>query len=571
MNRREISFAIGKTVVLVLIVLSILGACEGTLLTEIRRASQPSMPEIAVLVDGTLVDDDSLLDLGIHSTSAPARSITVTVKNTGKAGLELPAGAIELTSGDGAFDLTVGVVTATSIAAGSSENFTVSFEPNGETTSSALISITSNDPDYPVLTLTLSCTGADVAGLYDTVPDHLATGVLKGTNLAIVYSKLIEHTTIDTASGTPNITIEPSVAFDCTPSDASGRTTLTLDPDSDLTPGQQYTVKTNQNLLGTKIQDTDGLEAQPVTLTFTILPLPTAPGTNPSPIPNTTTNPLSNPVTLDWPDFTGATGYALYYKAATAGGWTRYPSSGTTAGTDHSITCAEDTLYNCYFEGTNDSGALAYPGPVSPWTFTTGYYQPAAPALVSPANNAVFGDPANITFSWNSSTNALSYTFYYKYDGQSTYTSVARGTSLSYTRSLVMGKRYTWYVRAVRGTNGANSTVRALYTLTPPSAPGYVKLELSGTKGGGTRVSTGWTDTSSNESGFRIEGRMGPSVLGMSPWGMGVTVGANVTSYYQDVNPPGITDGYYVQTRVRSFNAAGDSAWVESDIVQWNP
>ncbi len=79
----------------------ILGACEGTLLEEIRLASRASLPEIAILVDGKLIGPDSVLDIGIHSTSAAARSITVTVKNTGEASLDSPAGAIELTFAGG--------------------------------------------------------------------------------------------------------------------------------------------------------------------------------------------------------------------------------------------------------------------------------------------------------------------------------------------------------------------------------------------------------------------------------------------------------------------------------------
>jgi hypothetical protein len=62
-----------------------------------------------------------------------------------------------------------------------------------------------------------------------------------------------------------------------------------------------------------------------------------------------------------------------------------------------------------------------------------------------------------------------------------------------------------------------------------------------------------WQDTSSNETGFRIE----RSANGSSGWAEIATVGANVTSY-QNTGLAASTAYYY---RVRAYNANGNSAY----------
>jgi hypothetical protein len=77
---------------------------------------------------------------------------------------------------------------------------------------------------------------------------------------------------------------------------------------------------------------------------------------------------------------------------------------------------------------------------------------------------------------------------------------------------------------------------------------------LSATAGTGVQVTLAWTDSSANESGFRIERRTPPggaySVIG--------TVGPNVTSFVDNADTGLAADANYFY-RVESFDAGGGS------------
>jgi hypothetical protein len=81
---------------------------------------------------------------------------------------------------------------------------------------------------------------------------------------------------------------------------------------------------------------------------------------------------------------------------------------------------------------------------------------------------------------------------------------------------------------------------------TPPSAP----TGLTATPVLPWRINLAWTDTSSNETGFRIQ-----RSLNSSTWSTLATVAANTTSY-ADTSPTPGTLYYY---RVIAYNSAGDS------------
>lgn len=80
----------------------------------------------------------------------------------------------------------------------------------------------------------------------------------------------------------------------------------------------------------------------------------------------------------------------------------------------------------------------------------------------------------------------------------------------------------------------------------PPTAP----TGLTATAAPPWRINLAWTDTSSNETGFRIQ-----RSLNGSTWSTLATVGANTTSY-PDTSPTPGTLYYY---RVIAYNSAGDS------------
>ncbi|TVQ21894.1 MAG: hypothetical protein EA383_16365, partial [Spirochaetaceae bacterium] len=319
----------------------LVASCDDTLLNDIRQAALPQEAEIAILVDGFRISHLDQKNLGVWSISASARTISVTIRNVGEASLNVAETAVSLTTPDGGFS-TTGLSTSLHLPPGGSEDFSIRFDPDDTIGYHAAVEIASNDPVSPVFRFELQAFGANTAGLVSSTPTHNAIDVPKGTVVSITYSKLLSHTTIHTSPGSANVTITPSIDFEVAVSDSVERTSLEIAPTTDLIPGVQYTIELNRNISGGRILDVDGLEADAVTLSFAVLPLPSEPGADPVPSPGTMINPLSDAgVSLTWPVFPGATSYSLHYKAPGAADWTRYPSTGTVTGRSITIICDE--------------------------------------------------------------------------------------------------------------------------------------------------------------------------------------------------------------------------------------
>jgi hypothetical protein len=74
-----------------------------------------------------------------------------------------------------------------------------------------------------------------------------------------------------------------------------------------------------------------------------------------------------------------------------------------------------------------------------------------------------------------------------------------------------------------------------------------------------TQINLTWRDNSSNESGFRIQCK-----IGTAAWVQIAEVPANSTSYAS----LGLMANTNYRYRVRAFNAAGVSAWATSTVVK---
>ena len=83
----------------------------------------------------------------------------------------------------------------------------------------------------------------------------------------------------------------------------------------------------------------------------------------------------------------------------------------------------------------------------------------------------------------------------------------------------------------------------------PPAAPS----SLSAAPNGANRIDLSWTDNSNNETGFKIQRKLGAG----GTWSQIDTVGPNVTSF-TDTAVMGNATYYY---RVCAYNADGDSSW----------
>ncbi len=376
-----------------------------TIETQVEAAQDAGSPEIAVLLNNALMADGGSLNLGYCSISGTT-AVNVEIRNTGDASLLLSADAVTLT-GSSRFS-TSGFGTEKTVFAGDDETFAVSFNPSAETAYETQLTIASNDPALPLFTCTIRGTGADSAGVVSTSPVHGTGGVLKGSNLSVVYSKEIDASSLTSGVANANIAISPAAGIACSLSNSGGLGTITINPSSDLTPGTGYTVSLNGNYSGGKILDTSGFEADSCTFSFTVLPLPTAPSTAPSPVNGDTLDPLtSSSITLDWDDFSNVDSYILFYKYDGEASYHQVSRSSSS----YAITPQTGKQYSWYVRGINNSGTVDYPDRA--WTFTAGYYIPSAPVIVGPTDGARM-TTTTVRLRWNAADNAATYVVRYR-------------------------------------------------------------------------------------------------------------------------------------------------------------
>ncbi len=125
----------------------------------------------------------------------------------------------------------------------------------------------------------------------------------------------------------------------------------------------------------------------------------------------------------------------------------------------------------------------------------------------------------------------------------------------SFTDSgLTGGTTYSYRVRAANMVGNSNwaTVTRSTYPVGSPNAPTGVSAAASSVNS----IRIGWTDNSSNETGFKIE----RSMDGSTGWTVVGTAAANATSYI-DAGLPRSTTAHY---RVRSTNAVIDSVPIGS-------
>jgi parallel beta-helix repeat protein len=119
---------------------------------------------------------------------------------------------------------------------------------------------------------------------------------------------------------------------------------------------------------------------------------------------------------------------------------------------------------------------------------------------------------------------------------------------------LTASTRYYYRVRAYNSTGNSDysNTADATTLPSPVTAPA-APSNLSATAASSIAINLTWTDTSSNEEGFKIE----RSTSAGSGFAVIATVAANVANY-SDSNLTSSTTYYY---RVKAYNSAGESAY----------
>ena len=161
----------------------------------------------------------------------------------------------------------------------------------------------------------------------------------------------------------------------------------------------------------------------------------------------------------------------------------------------------------------------------------------ATPQFSPSAGTLAAGSTVTITCSTTGST------IYYTLDGSTPTTS---SSVYSTPVSLSVG---TTVLKAIGVKSGLTNSIVQIGTyvlVNPPVAASGLNATTAST----TQINVTWSDNSDNETGFRLERR-----IGVGSWGAVTTTAANATSY----NDTGLTPATTYEYRVYAVNIAGDS------------
>jgi fibronectin type 3 domain-containing protein/regulation of enolase protein 1 (concanavalin A-like superfamily) len=167
---------------------------------------------------------------------------------------------------------------------------------------------------------------------------------------------------------------------------------------------------------------------------------------------------------------------------------------------------------------------------------------------------AVVDSSSQISLSWIDVSNETGYKIERKTGAAGTYAQIATvgaGVTTYSSSGLAPLTTYFFRVRATSsvGDSGYSAETNATTLDAPPAAPSG--LAASATTS--TQINLTWTDNSPNETGFKIESKIGAAGV----YAEIATVGAGVTSFSNTALTP-LTTYYF---RVRATNALGDSAY----------
>ena len=186
---------------------------------------------------------------------------------------------------------------------------------------------------------------------------------------------------------------------------------------------------------------------------------------------------------------------------------------------------------------------------------------PQTPDTVAPSVPTALASPSktstSVGLSWAASTDnqgVASYTVRANGAGAAGCTAVT-ATSCTVT-GLLANTSYSFWVTATDAADNTSAASTALTVVTsaaPPAGAPAAPSALTATAATATSVTLGWTDNASNETGFNIERKTGPT----GTWSQIATTGSNVATYTSTA----LTSGTQYFYRVRATNATADSAY----------
>ena len=259
----------------------------------------------------------------------------------------------------------------------------------------------------------------------------------------------------------------------------------------------------------------------------------------------TITSILSNQVSLSWSDNSNnETGFKIQRKIGVAGTYTTIRTTGAnaTAYTDSALT--DGTVYYYRVCATNATGDSAFSNETSGTT----------PLLKPSAATATAVSSSQINLTWiDNSASERGYKIERKTGAGGTFAQIdqvgANVQNYSDINGLSANTKYYYRIRATNGTidSDYSNSPFATTLLDAPVAPSNLTI----TSVLSNKVSLSWTDNSNNETGFKIQRKIGITGNYVNI----TTTGANVTVY----NDSSVADGTVYYYRVNATNATGDS------------
>ena len=289
----------------------------------------------------------------------------------------------------------------------------------------------------------------------------------------------------------------------------------------------------------------------------------TAAATTPSPFPATpsgltATAQSATSVLLNWTDnATNETGFTI--QRSTSATFPANPTSftvGANVTTFTDTTAVQLTTYYYRVRAFNVAGPSAWSNVANVTTPTT---PPAAPSgLTATAQSAT-----SVLLGWtDNATNETGFTIQRSTSSNfaGTPTSFLVGANVVTFTDTTVAAFTTYYYRACATNTAGASAWSNTATVTTPAAPPAAPSGLTATVQSATSVLLGWTDNSTNETGFTIQRSASATFTGTPTT---FTVGANVVTF-TDTSAVALTTYYY---RLRATNAVGSSAWSNTATV----